>query len=306
MTQVLTQQEQPQTFKRRDLHQQVTDTIVQQLETGVVPWQQSWKGGNTRLFDIPANFSTGKKYRGINIVLLWCSMFDKQYSSNEWGSFKQWQAKKESVRKGEKGSLIVYYDTLEKEVDGKIEKIPFLKSSVVFNRCQLSSYTPDEQQPENINQISLVDRLDRVEEFVFNTKADIEHKGTTPCYIPSQDKILMPYGHTFKDTETATATEGYYSTLLHELTHWTGSKARMKREGGKKFGDQNYAAEELVAELGAAFLCAEFKINNVEKGDQASYIASWLKVLKDNKKYIITAASEASKAVEYLQTLQPN
>lgn len=306
MTHALAQQEQPQPIKRRDLHQHVTDTIIQQLEAGVVPWQQSWKGSNKSLFDIPANYTTGKKYRGINIVLLWCSAIEKQYTSHEWGSFKQWQAKNEMIRKGEKGSLIVYYDTLEREVDGEIKKIPFLKSSVVFNRCQLVNYKPEEQIPEDINQVSLVKRLDRVEDFITNTKAVIEHKGDSPFYRPSEDKIYMPHGSNFTDTETATATEGYYSTLFHELTHWTGSKSRLKREGGKKFGDENYATEELVAELGAAFLCSELKINNVEKGDQASYIAGWLKVLKNNKNCIITAASEASKAVDFLQGLQPN
>lgn len=304
MTHTLTQQEQPKTFKRRDLHQHVTDTIIQQLEAGVVPWQQSWKGNNNRLFDIPANFITGKKYRGVNILLLWCSAIEKQYVTNEWGSFKQWQSKNEGIRKGEKGSLIVYYDTLEREVDGEIKKIPFLKSSVVFNRCQLASYVPN-AEPEDINQVSLVERLDRVEDFVTNTQAVIEHKDTLPCYVPSQDKILMPFGHAFKNTETVTATEGYYSTLLHELMHWTGSKSRLKREGGKKFGDANYATEELVAELGAAFLCSEFKINTIEKGDNASYIAGWLKVLKDNKNCIVTAASEASKGVDFLHSMQP-
>lgn len=293
-----------QTFTHRDIHQQVTDTIIQQLEAGTVPWHKPWKGEDNRLFSIPQNFTTGNKYRGINILLLWSSAIKHDFPEQEWASFKQWQDKKESVRKGEKGSMIVYYDTFEKEVDGEVKKIPFLKSSVVFNRSQLASYTPAEKEVEP-NPVPLVERIQKVDGFVSNTGVNVEHKNYTACYIPSQDKVCMPLPEAFVDTETSTATEGYYSTLLHELTHWTGNPQRLNRTGGKKFGDENYATEELVAELGAAFLCAEFEITTVTKADHASYIASWLKALKDNKNCIITAASEASKAVAYLQELQP-
>lgn len=292
------------TNARRDIHQQVTDTIIQQLEKGTVPWHKPWKGDDNRMFSIPKNYTTGNKYRGINILLLWSSAIAHDYPIQEWGSFKQWQDKKEAVRKGEKGSMIVYYDTMEKEVDGETKKIPFLKSSVVFNRSQLASYESAEKE-ETLNAVSLVERIKEVDSFINHTGAHVEHKDYTACYIPSQDKILMPPPEAFIDTEGHTATEGYYSTLLHELTHWTGSKDRLNREKGKKFGDENYATEELVAELGAAFMCAEFEITATIKTDHASYIASWLKALKDNKHCIITAASEASKAVTLLQDLQP-
>ena len=133
----------------RDLHQHVTNTIIQQLEAGTVPWHRPWKGDYDPLLSIPGNYSTGKKYRGINILLLWCSAINKSFGSAEWASFKQWQDKKEMIRKGEKGTMIVYYDTFEKEVEGEVKKIPFLKSSVVFNRCQLASFVPEPlPQPE--------------------------------------------------------------------------------------------------------------------------------------------------------------
>lgn len=300
-----TQKEQvKETNTRRDIHQQVTDTIIQQLEKGTVPWHKPWKGDDNRLFSIPKNFTTGNKYRGINILLLWSSAIAHDYPKQEWGSFKQWQDKKEAVRKGEKGSMIVYYDTMEKEVDGEIKKIPFIKSSVVFNRSQLASYQSTERQ-EKLNAVPLVERIWGVDNFIMHTGAHVEHKNYTACYIPSQDKILMPLPEAFTDTESHTATEGYYSTLLHELTHWTGNKKRLDRESGKKFGDENYAIEELVAELGAAFMCAEFEITATIKMDHANYIANWLKALKENKHCVITAASEASKAVTYLQELQP-
>lgn len=301
-----TQKEQvTQTNTRRDIHQQVTDTIIQQLEAGTVPWHKPWKGDDNRFFPIPKNFTTGNKYRGINILLLWSSAIAHDYPTQEWGSFKQWQENKEAVRKGEKGSMVVYYDILEKEVDGEIKKIPFIKSSVVFNRSQLASYNPSDNEA-TLNAVPLIDRLEQVDTFITHTGANIEHKNNTACYIPSADKICMPFPEAFINTEACTATEGYYSTLFHEMTHWTGSKERLDRIGGKKFGDENYATEELVAELGAAFLCAEFEITSAPKENHASYIAGWLKALKDNKHCVFMAASEASKAMSYLQDLQPN
>lgn len=291
--------------KRRDIHQQVTDTIIQQLETGTIPWHKPWKGKNNRLLDLPYNFKSGKKYRGINILLLWISAMHREYESAEWGSFLQWREKKEAIRKGQIGTLIVYYDTFEKEVDGEIKEIPFLKSSIVFNRCQLASYEPT-AKPEEPSAENLVERIEKADQFIVTTQADIEHRNGGACYVPSIDKIYMPHPEAFFHTETCTATEGYYSTLLHELTHWTGNAKRLNRQGGKKFGDNGYATEELVAELGAAFLCAEFDITMADKGDHANYIAGWLKVLKENKHCVFTAASEASKAVDYLHGLKPS
>ena len=116
----------------------------------------------------------------------------------------------------------------------------------------------------------------------------------------------MPVPERFITTDTCTATEGYYSTLLHELTHWAGAEHRLNRKKGKRFGDENYATEELVAELGAAFLCAELEITTADKKDHSSYIAHWLQVLKDDKYCVLAAASEASRAVDYLQKLSPS
>ncbi|ACU63741.1 ArdC family protein [Chitinophaga pinensis] len=289
------------TFNRRDIHQQVTDTIIQQLEKGVIPWQKPWNGAENRLMALPKNLTTGKKYRGVNILLLWTSAFNNEFLTDEWGSFLQWQDKKEAVRKGEKGTMIVYFDTLEKEEDGELKKIPFLKQSVVFNRCQLASYDSAAENPNLLNDTSLVERIEQVDKFVTNTSAVIENLGFGAFYDRDDDKITMPYKEAFNNTEHCTATEGYYSALLHELTHWTGNSKRIDR----KFGDNVYATEELVAELGAAFMCAEFGINVAEKSNTAAYIDYWLNVLKDNKHCLLTAASEASKAVDFLQGLQP-
>lgn len=302
-------QDKPTTISRRDIHQQVTDTIIQQLKAGTIPWHQPWVTHRNGVgapipFKIPHNSTTGNKYRGINIVLLWNAAVNNGFCTSEWASYKQWQDKKEQVKGGEKGTMIVYYDTFEKEVDGEIEKIPFIKASHVFNRSQLSSFQPEEAPaPEIVKPV--FERLAHVEEFVANTRAIIQHDEPKAYYSPFFDHINMPEPDLFIPTATRTAKEAYYSTLLHELTHWSGSPKRLNRTKGKRFGDQNYAAEELVAELGACFMCAELEIEPTIKGDHASYIDNWLSVLKKDKHCIFTAASEASKAVDYLQGLQP-
>jgi antirestriction protein ArdC len=151
----------------------------------------------------------------------------------------------------------------------------------------------------------IIEKMDEVDAFLDNTKAIIETHDGGACYKIKEDKILVPYPETFHATATCSATEGFYSTVLHELVHWSGAKHRLDRTKGKKFGDQNYAVEELVAEFGAAFLCAGFGLATVEKGDHAGYIDYWVKVLKENNRVLVTAASEASKAVDYLQQLKP-
>lgn len=306
MAQQLSPSERGETFNvpRLDVHDQVTTTIIDQLEKGVIPWQKPFRDNSFTPFNIPVNFTTGNRYRGINIVLLWSSAIKNSYSTDEWASFKQWQSKNERIRKGEKGNLVVYYDTFEKEVDGETKKIPFLKSSYVFNRCQLEGFEPP-KPPEHLEIFEFGEKIDAIEDFVANTQAIVEFHDGGACYIPSQDKIMIPNLENFTSTATCTATEGLYSTLMHELTHWSGAEHRLNRITGKRFGDQNYATEELVAEFGAAFLCAGFGLATVEKGDHAGYIDNWLKILREDNRAIFRAASEASKAVDYLNALQP-
>lgn len=305
MENTATQTEATKTYFSRDLYQEVTDTIIQQLEKGTVPWHTPWIGGfNGNVLGLPKNFTTNKKYQGINIVLLWSASIENGYTSTEWGTFKQWSEKKEFIRKGEKGNMIVYYDTFDKKVEGETQKIPFLKASVVFNRCQLASFKQEEPKFDPSLPI-LAESVDFIEEFVANTEAIIQYDSNRACYVPLTDTIHMPPMEKFIATERSTATEGYYSTLLHELTHWSGSPKRLNRLKGKKFGDDQYAFEELVAEFGAAFLSADFNITSSNHEDHASYIDHWLGILKSNKNFLLTAASEASKAVGYLQGLQP-
>ncbi|MEZ5016095.1 MAG: zincin-like metallopeptidase domain-containing protein [Flavipsychrobacter sp.] len=284
-----------------DIHQRVTNTIISYLEEGTTPWQKPWVGGDSS-FKIPRNMVSDRQYNGINILLLWGATMKYEYDSNEWASFRQWNKQKESIRKGEKGTMVVYYDFTEKEEDGELKRVPFMKSYVVFNRCQLQSYQSGEEKVSLSK--PLAERLEHVENYISNTQAVIKHKGKSACFVPSKDEILMPKIAAFTDTEHSTATENYYSTLLHELVHWSGHPDRLDRSFSKRFGDQTYAAEELVAELGAAFLCAELEITREPRKDHANYIANWLTALKNNKYLVTTAANTASKAVSYLHDLQ--
>ena len=220
------------------------------------------------------------------------------------GGVNQWQEKKESIRKGEKGTTIVYYGVNEKMVDDEVQKTPFLKSSYVFNKCQLQSYSFDDVTTIKAEP-SIIEKIDIVDAFLENIPAIVGSHDGGAMYMPVSDKIMMPYIENFHATPTCSATDAWYSTLFHELTHWTGAKHRLDRDGGKRFGDHKYAFEELVAEFGAAFLCAGFGIATVEKGDHAAYIAHWLKALKENDRLLFSASSDASKAVNYLKSLQP-
>ncbi|MFD0750620.1 ArdC family protein [Mucilaginibacter calamicampi] len=286
---------------RLDVHDLVTNIIIEQLENGVIPWEKPFLSHDNSLKRLPVNYTTGKQYRGINILLLWCAAMKRGHETQEWASMKQWNAKGESIRKGEKGNLVVYYDTFEKEKDGEVQKISFLKASYVFNRSQLKGYTPPESV---VDQMSKVERFEAIDKFIANTKAVIEYHSGGAYYMPLEDKIMMPKPEQFLDTDHCSATENFHSVMFHELTHWTGGEKRLQRINHKKFGDKNYAIEELVAELGAAFLCNSFGISSAEKGNHAAYIDNWLKVLKENNRCIVTAASEASKAVEFLHTMQ--
>lgn len=288
----------------KDIYQEVTDKILEQLKKGVAPWNKPWKS-RAGAGGIPLNKTTGKQYNGVNIVLLWSSADEHNFQTNEWGSFKQWADKKEFVKKGEKGTMIVYYDTIErpdKNDEDKIKKIPFIKSSYVFNRSQLQSY--DQAKEEKPEEKPLVNRIEAVEMFVKSTGAIIEHGGNVACYIPMLDKIKMPEIHSFVDQKDCTAAEAYYSTLFHEETHWTGHASRLNRDIHNKFGNEKYAKEELVAELGASFLGAEFKIEKQPVENHAAYIAGWMKKLKEEPTTFMTAASQASKAVAFLHEPQ--
>ena len=272
------------------VYQQVTDRIITELEKGAAPWIKPW---TTHAGNEDQNIISKKPYSGINRLILGMSGFSMPY----WASFKQWQELGASVKKGEKGTMIVFYSPIQKDTvnpeSGDTEKSIYhcLKSYYVFNIDQVEGIEIQKPAaPENtFNPIpALEDRL-------IKTGANIKHGSNSAFYRPSEDSIHLPNKTDFK-TES-----DYYATALHELTHWSGAKHRLDRTKGKRFADAAYAFEELVAELGAAFLCQDYKI----AGDlrHADYIGSWLKCLKADNKAIFNAAALAQKAADYINEL---
>jgi antirestriction protein ArdC len=289
---------------RTDIYSQVTNRIVEELERGIRPWFKPWNAQHAAGRITRPLRHNGTPYQGINILMLWASAEMAGFHCPYWLTFQQAKQLGGFVRKGEHGSPVVYASSFKKNEtndDGKeVEaEIPFLKQYTVFNACQVEGLPPHfyalaEPPKETIERIAHADA------FFAATHADIRTGGDKAYYTVTGDYVRIPPIECFRDAESHAA------TLAHELTHWTRHKSRLDRDlGRKRFGDSGYAMEELVAELGSAFLCADLQITPEVREDHASYLACWLEVLKNDKRAIFSAASHASKAVEFLHGLQP-
>jgi antirestriction protein ArdC len=291
--------------ERFDIHQHITDKIVSAIERGAgefrLPWHRS--AGNIMR---PVNIASKKSYRGVNVVALWAYAEESGYSSGTWGTYKQWTEAGAQVRKGEKAAYVVFYKELEYAADpdsgdAATETRLFARATPVFAAEQVDGYQIQVIAPLPATVIA---PIEQAEAFVAATGACIMHGGGRAFYRPSTDSIQLPPREAFIGSPTSTPAESYYSTLCHELTHWTSPESRCNRQLGKRFGDDAYAIEELIAELGAAFLCVDLGITAEPRADHAQYLASWLAVLKADKKAIFTAASKASEAAAFLAALQ--
>lgn len=289
---------------RADVYQKITDKIVAELERGVRPWLKPWSGDNGEGRIMRPLRANGIPYRGINVVMLWSEAVEKGYSSPIWMTFKQALSLNAAVRKGEHGSLVVYADKITRtDTDSETgedteREIPFMKGYTVFNTEQIDGL-PERYYPKPMPRSEAVHRIARADSFFGATGASIVHGGSRACYVSRTDNVHMPCIDFFHDAES------YYATLAHEVAHWTRHETRLNRDFGRKgFGDEGYAMEELVAELGSAFLSADLELTPEVRDDHASYIASWIKVLKDDKRAIFTAASHAQRAADFLHGLQ--
>ena len=278
----------------QDFYQLITDKIVQSLEAGIKPWQCPWD--TTCASGLPVNASSHSAYSGMNIMLLWISAAEQGFSSQYWLTFKQAKEMGGNVRKGEKGTRIFFYKMVQKkDALNEEECYPMLKTYVVFNVDQIDGLDDKVTGPTPIPTQDSVACIDEVEAFIEATQANITYGGAKAFFRPSTDNIVIPEKTRF------TSTPDRYATIMHELTHWTGHKSRLDRDLKNKFGSKDYAFEELIAELGSAFLMAELGI--VGDVQHESYIASWLQALKNDKRYIFKAAASASKAHQYLTDL---
>ncbi|HEX5775378.1 MAG TPA: zincin-like metallopeptidase domain-containing protein [Caulobacteraceae bacterium] len=289
---------------RLDLYDTITSKIIADLEQGVRPWTKPWSAGHLAGHITRPLRHNLQPYSGVNIFLLWMEAVERGYSAPIRMTFRQALELGGHVRKGEKGSTVVYANRIkrtEQDDDGRdVEReIPFLKAYTVFNVEQIEGL-PTLFHAAAEPRLDAAARIAHAETFFAATGADIAHGGDQAYYVPSADHVQMPPFEAFSDPEA------YYATLAHELTHWTRHASRLDRDFGRlRFGDEGYAREELVAELGAAFLCADLGLSLTPREDHASYVAHWLEVLKNDKRFIVSAASHAQKACEFLHQLQP-
>jgi len=271
------------------VYQEVTDSIIKQLENGAMPWIKPWATDSTA----DKNFLSQAPYKGINRLMLGLSSMVNGFNCPVWASFKQWQTVGANVRKGEKGTKIVFYSPVTKEnkATGDVESYNLLKAYYVFNASQVDGVT--------IQAPSVPDKpfnaIEQAELRIKKTGAVITHGGDSAFYAPSVDKINVPHKASFISEAS------YYATVFHELTHWSGHELRCNRNLKGRFGNPLYAFEELVAEMGAAFLCQDYRIQGELR--HAGYIESWLKVLKEDSKAIFKAAALAQKAADYVNGL---
>ncbi|HEV2560731.1 MAG TPA: zincin-like metallopeptidase domain-containing protein [Rhizomicrobium sp.] len=285
----------------RDLYRTITEKIVAAIKDSPLTFKMPWHSPGVPA-GMPTNAVTDAPYRGINVLSLWVDALTKDYPSGHWASYRQWQSVGAQVRKGEHGSLIVFYKRIEGAEGNQNPEDDrprfFATSSVVFNAAQVEGWT----QPLPLRSPEF-ETDKQVEAFISATGATIELGYPAARYRVDLDRIEMPSPHWFTGTATSAPIQSYYAILLHELTHWSGASHRLDRTFRNRFGDQAYAMEELTAELGAAFLCASLGIANEPRPDNAAYVASWLKVLEADARAIFTAASRAQQAAEYLSAL---
>lgn len=270
------------------IQKKITNEIIEALKSGVKPWVCPWKVKGENI--LPINFATGTNYSGVNTVILWYHCQKYGYTSNAWLTFSQAKKINSHVMKGAKGALCVFYTPkeIEDEETGDIKKIPIIKPFVLFNLDQIDGIKHDMPLPDNnLNPIA------KGEEILKASQAKILSGSNRAFYSPRLDHIVLPERNAFQ------LSEDFYATALHELVHWTGHQARLNRKTGKVFGDNDYAFEELVAELGSAFLCGELGLQG-DLMQHASYIDSWLKILQQDARAIFRAASLASKAHKYV------
>jgi len=262
-------------------------------------WVKPWQG---KAGGFPVNFASGKQYRGINVFLL----LSEGFASAHWGTFNQWKAAGAKVKKGSKATTIVLWKPLEKETkteDGETQKDKFwmLRTFKVFNADQVEGWdAPAQDVTEAPVDANGFEHCPSMEEFFNQAGVLINHGGDRAFYSPAHDSVQMPKKEDFTGTETSTAAEAYYSTLAHEVTHWTGHKSRLDRLKAKRFGSKDYAFEELVAEMGAVFLSVQFGVSPAPRPDHAQYLNSWIKALRAEPRVIFSAASEAQKAVDFI------
>lgn len=288
---------------RFDVYRAVTQNIVEAIEKGAGEFVMPWHGEGAAT-GRPENAWTRMEYHGVNVLALWAQACLSGFGSGYWASYKQWQLAGAQVKRGERGTTIVFFKRLDapEHESERNDDVPrhrlVARASRVFNADQVEGWQPPALYPAP----DLVETLAAVDAFVQASEARIAHGGTRAFYSISEDAIRLPDRGRFTGTDTLTPTEAYYATVLHELVHWTGAGHRLDRLKNVTT-KADLAAEELTAEIGAAFLCADLHVWNTPRPDHAAYVANWLQLLKNDARAIFVAARQASAATDYLYEL---
>jgi antirestriction protein ArdC len=297
------------TTAREDLRTRITHQIIEQLERGVRPWMRPWSAEHLAGHVSRPLRAGGQPYRGINVLLLWMAAEAKGYAAPIWMTYRQAAELGGQVRKGEKASPVTYADTITRQEvsnDGNEEEREirsggrwFLKQYSVFNVEQIDGL-PAHFYGTAMPVLDPMERIARADAFFAATGMRWREGGSVAAYNVAADLVRMPPFASFRDPQS------FYATLAHEACHWTRHPSRLNRDfGRKRFGDEGYAMEELVAEMGSAFIAADLGLSLEPREDHAAYLASWLRVLKDDKRALFVAAAHAQKAADFLAATQP-
>ncbi|RWJ39797.1 MAG: DUF1738 domain-containing protein [Mesorhizobium sp.] len=285
--------------QRADVYSRVTAEIIAAIEQGAGEWRAPWFHNGTSIAR-PTNIASGKRYRGINTLALWAAGFAAGYGDGLWGTYKQWQDAGAQVREGERSTTVVLWREIQvsrqsdNDDDDDGHRRMFARAFSVFNVAQVNGYerpvTPELPEAE---------RLAHAEAFIANLGVKTVFGGSEAYYRPSADTVFMPPFTSFRDAAS------FYGVWLHESGHASGSKHRLDRDLSGRFGSAAYAAEECCVEILSGLVLADLGIAHHPRPDHAAYVASWLKVLKDDPKAIFTAASKAQQAADWMHAQQP-
>ena len=289
---------------RTSLYEEITGRIVAELEAGRLPWVQPWGSSAVAApLAVPSNAATGRAYSGINVLILWGAVVRHGFSCQSWLTFRQALALGGHVRKGERGTMVVYADRFvpdderrrARDMGEEAQAIPFLKRFTIFSTDQCEGLPQDlGTAPPPVPEGSI---LPQVEALIRASGADLRLGGDQAFYSPDLDYVQVPRPEAYFEPIN------WHRTALHELGHWTGHGSRLARDLSGRFGTKKYAQEELVAEMTAAFACATLGISPTVR--HADYIGAWLEVLREDSRAVVRAASAASRAAEYLLAFRP-
>lgn len=284
---------------RADLYREISDRIIAQIEAGAGTYRMPWHHDGSPL-DRPKNALSGEPYRGINVFVLWAAARTNEFPTGLWATYKQWHAVGARVYRGERGTLAVFWKRMEEESASLIEgdeshrRLFVARRFWLFNVAQVEGYIAPEIAPLPESR-----RIADAEQFIRHLGIETRIGGNRAYYVPSGDYIQMPPFALFRDAIA------FYAVYLHECAHATGAEQRLNRVLNTRFGSASYAMEEMIADWAACLACMMLEISSELRSDHAQYIASWLRVLHDDKRAVFTAASKAQEIVDWMWRQQP-